>query len=93
MGGMMGSYGTFDRAGDVAVNEEDAVELAQAYLDEYLPGATADEHADALPGYYTLHVLRDGATVGMLSVNGYSGDVFPHTWHGNFVEMAESHAE
>jgi hypothetical protein len=25
----------------------------------------------------------------MLSVNGYSGQVFLHTWHGTFIEEAE----
>lgn len=79
--------------GDPDVTAEEAVSLAQAYLDEALPGTRADEHADAFPGYYTLHVLSDGVVEGMLSVNAYSGDVFPHTWHGQFVEMAEEHAE
>jgi hypothetical protein len=27
----------------------------------------------------------------MLSVNGYSGQVFLHTWHGDLVEMSEGH--
>lgn len=93
MGGHMGGSDFFNQEGEVTVDEADAVALAQAYLDEYLPGASADDHADAFPGYYTLHVLRDGAVVGMMSVNAYSGDVFPHTWHDDFVEMAESHAE
>jgi hypothetical protein len=26
---------------------------------------------------------------GMLSVNGYSGQVFLHTWHGAFIEESE----
>ncbi len=49
----------------------------------------ADEHADPFYGYYTLHILRDGETVGMLSVNGYSAQAFLHSWHGDFVEMTE----
>jgi hypothetical protein len=53
-----------------------------------LPGKTADETADMFPGYYTLHVLEDGETVGMLSVNSYTGQVFFHHWHGDFIEMA-----
>ena len=53
-----------------------------------LPILTADEHADPFYGYYTLHVNRDGQTVGMLSVNGYTGQVFPHTWHGKLLEMS-----
>ena len=27
------------------------------------------------------------------SVNGFSGEVFPHTWHGEFIEMSEEHEE
>lgn len=69
-----------------------AVETAQRYLDRYLPGADADEEADAFYGYYTIHILRDGETVGMLSVNGTTRQVFLHTWHGDLIEMSgESH--
>lgn len=93
MGGMMGRGYTWpatpDSAEEMPVTEEAATESAQTYLDANLPGATADEHADAFYGYYTLHVLRDGAVVGMLSVNGYTGEVWLHTWHGDFIEMAE----
>jgi len=39
-----------------------------------LPGAATDE-PDAFYGYYTLHVLRAGEIAGMLSVNGYTGQV------------------
>ncbi len=77
---------------EMPVSPAEAVDAAQRYLDRYLPGAAADEHADTFFGYYTLHILRDGETVGMLSVNGYTGQVFPHTWHGDFVEMSgDSH--
>ncbi len=85
---MMGDYGYAPDA-ETSVTSEQAVELAQAYLDDYLPGKTADEHADAFPGYYTLHILEDGQTVGMLSVNAATSQVFPHYWHGDFIEMAE----
>lgn len=91
--GMMGMMAGWSQPeGEPQVTAQEAVALAQAYLDEALPGATAEEHADAFPGYYTLHVLRDGQVEGMLSVNAYDGDVFPHTWHGQFVEMTEEHA-
>ena len=40
-------------------------------------------------GYYTLDFEKDGRIAGMLSVNGYSGQVFLHTWHGTFIEEAE----
>ena len=98
IGGMMGYYGgrslgrglgTLDLSAEMSVTTSEAVEAAQDYLDRYLPGTVADEHADPFYGYYTLHILRDGETVGMLSVNGFSAQVFLHSWHGDFVEMTE----
>jgi hypothetical protein len=90
-GGMMGGnmMGNFGYAPDAEINiiAEEASASAQEYLDAYLPGKTADETADTFPGYYTLHVLEDGEVVGMLSVNAYTGQVFIHHWHGDFIEM------
>jgi hypothetical protein len=90
--GMMGGFGwqgNIDPNAEMTVSEDEAVEAAQEYLDDYLPGTAVDEHADPFYGYYTLHVTRDGEIVGMLSVNGFSSEVFLHTWHGDFIEMAE----
>lgn len=91
--GMMGGFGNFntpDSSAEMTVTPEQAVEAAQTYLNTYFSetGLTAEEHADPFYGYYTLHVNRDGETVGMLSVNGYTGQVFPHTWHGKLLEMS-----
>jgi hypothetical protein len=89
--GMMGEnmMGSFEYAPDAEIDltAEEAIESAQEYLDAYLPGKTADETADTFPGYYTLHVLEDSEVVGMLSVNAYTGQVFLHHWHGDFIEM------
>jgi hypothetical protein len=73
--------------GDLPVTVQQAQQDAQAYLDDVLPGTQADSEADTFYGYYTLHILRDGQVVGMLSVNGYSGQVWLHHWHGDFVTM------
>jgi hypothetical protein len=90
-GNMMGSFGYAPDA-ELNITAEEAVDAAQEYLDAYLPSKTADETADTFPGYYTLHVLEDGKTIGMLSVNAYTGQVFLHQWHGNLIEMVgESH--
>lgn len=62
--------------------------LAQNYLGTTFPGATAVAEAKPFPGYDTLHFPRDGQVAGMLSVNGYSGQVFLHHWYGDFVEMS-----
>jgi len=88
-GGMMGFARSGDR-GELSVSEVEAIAFAQAHLDRYYPDLSADEHADPFYGYYTIHTLREGEVMGMLSVNGFSGDVFPHTWHGTFLEMSES---
>src|SRR3972149_6768039 len=50
---------------EIPVTAEQAVEAAQRYLDQYLSGATVEDHADQFYGYYTLHILRDGETIGM----------------------------
>ena len=75
---------------EMPIDTEKAVELAQAFLDRYEPGLSADEHADVFYGYYTVHTERDGEVIGMLSVNAYTGQVFPHTWHGELLSMSEA---
>ncbi|MFT7585128.1 MAG: hypothetical protein ACI9EW_001551 [Cellvibrionaceae bacterium] len=82
---------SFGNGLDVEINftASEAVEIAQDYLDIYLTGKTADETADVFPGYYTLHVLENEDTIGMLSVNAFSGQVFYHNWHGELIEMSD----
>lgn len=85
---MMDGFGSAPEAGEM-LSAENAVTIAQRYLDSNLPNAIA-EAPDAFPGYYTLHIEHDGEIDGMLSVNGYSGQVFVHHWHGDFIEMTGS---
>ena len=68
---------------------DQALDFAQQWLDQNLPGTLVAEKADTFYGYYTIHVMKDGQVYGMLSVNDYTGEVWYHTWHGNFVEMKE----
>ncbi len=84
-GGMMGFSRGPSASGEMPVSESDAVALAQEYLDRYAPELQAGDHAAAFYGYYTLHTLRDGQIVGMLSVNGYTGAVWLHSWHGMYL--------
>lgn len=74
---------------EMTVTSEQAVEYAQQYLDGNYVGATAATNPMQFYGYYTLDFEKDGQIVGMLSVNGYNGQVFLHTWHGTFIEEAE----
>ncbi len=74
---------------DLPVGPQEAVEVAQRYLDAYRPGTGVDDTPDPFYGYYTLHIERDGKVVGMLSVNGTTGQVWPHTWHSDLLEMSD----
>ena len=73
----------------MTVTSEQAVKLAQQYLDQQFPGYQAATDPDPFYGYYTIDILKDGNPTGMLSINGYNGQVFLHTWHGTFIEMWE----
>lgn len=89
-GGMMGGITNNSRSADekMTVTSEQAVNNAQKYLDANFQGYKADEKPQAFYGYYTLDYTKDGKTVGMLSVNGFSGEVFLHFWHGTFIESS-----
>ena len=90
-GGMMGrGYNTSSI--DMPIGGEEAINIANEYLSDNGSDLTADGHPDPFYGYYTIHTVKDSEVVGMLSVNGYDGDVYLHTWHGDFVEMSV-HAE
>jgi len=86
MSGMM--WGNAPASGEMTVSKEQALKNGQAFIDDYLPGAKTEE-PDRFYGYYTLHVVKDGAIYGMLSVNGYTGQVWYHSWHGRFIGMEE----
>lgn len=85
-GGMMGGFAT----GEMTLSPEEARDVAQDWLDANLAGRTAGA-PDPFYGYYTLHFMNDGIIDGMLSVHGSSGQVWYHSWHGDFVDMTEGH--
>ena len=70
------------------VTAAEAEEIADRWLADQ--GDLSADEAEELPGYYTLHTLRDGDVEGMLSVNSTTGDVWYHSWHGQFVDMTEA---
>ncbi|GGC56430.1 hypothetical protein GCM10011410_06140 [Hoyosella rhizosphaerae] len=73
------------------VNADRARDLATEWLRQFRPGLQTGE-SHAFPGYFTMHTVRDGATVGMLSVHSRSGHVWYHTWHGEFIQ-SRGHSE
>jgi len=92
-----GRYGMHGRGGRMmggiseanTIAPEEALDIAQRWLDAYRPGVTVEEHADPFYGYYTIHTAKDGQIEGMLSVHGTTGQVWYHTWHGPFIQMIE----
>jgi hypothetical protein len=103
-GGMMGGFGrtmgsggmmrglytnTESVSASMTVTPEQAVSYAQKYLDQQFPGYQAATDPDPFYGYFTIDILNDGKPTGMLSVNGFTGQVFLHTWHGTFIELSE----
>jgi len=81
---------TSSQSADMTVTPEQAVKYAQDYLDKEKNGLTAEEEPNAFYGYYTIDTLdKDGKPAGMLSVNGYTGRVWYHTWHGQFKDEME----
>jgi hypothetical protein len=79
-------YGMHAAATGSAITTAQAVADAQAWLDAQRTGLTAGD-AEAFPGYFTLHTLKDGAVVGMMSVHASTGAAWYHTWHGTFIAM------
>ncbi|MGQ9555363.1 MAG: hypothetical protein ACUVWR_14780, partial [Anaerolineae bacterium] len=79
---------------EMTISPKQALIIAQNYLDRAYDGRLhVAEDAEAFYGYYTIDVEQDDMPVGMLSVNGYNGQVFLHTWHGKFIEMSEELGE
>ncbi len=70
------------------IDPQEATRFAQRWLDRYFPGAGVEE-VKAFYGYYTMNVSQDERIFGMLSVNGFSGEVWYHSGHGEFIRMEE----
>ncbi|ABO08159.1 hypothetical protein [Pyrobaculum calidifontis] len=65
------------------ISEEEARRIAESWLASRFPGAVIEEEY-TFPGYYTFHFEVSG-DMQMLSVNGYSGAVWFHSWHGKYL--------
>lgn len=83
MGGMMGWFNP--GSGKMTVTVDQARANAEQFVKANLPNTTVEKEGDTFYGYYNFDVLQNVNTYGMLSVNGYTGAVWYHTWHGNFV--------
>jgi len=85
LGGMMGIYKQIS-GNNMTVTSNEVKTIAQQYLDSRFSGTSAGD-VDTFYGYYNVDVLSGGKTFGMLSVNGYSGQVWYHSWHGVYIQI------
>jgi len=86
-GGMMGGFGAASSR-PMTVTAQQAQEVTQRWLDLNRAGANA-KAPDSLYGFYTVDFERTGQLVGMVSVNGYTGQVWYHSWHGSFIQVRD----
>ena len=70
------------------IDSEEAVMIAQDWLNNNFFGKRVEE-TSIFYGYYTMDFGEKEQIFGMLSVNGYSGEVWYHSWHGDFILMME----
>jgi hypothetical protein len=86
-GGMMGGFGV-GGSRPMTVTTQQAQDVAQRWLDTNQTGTSA-KAPDTFYGFYTVDFERAGRLVGMLSVNGYNGQVWFHSWHGSFIQLRD----
>jgi hypothetical protein len=86
-GGMMGGFGATSSR-PMTVTAQQAQDAAQRWLDANRAGASV-KAPDSFYGFYTIDFEKAGQLVGMLSVNGYTGQVWYHSWHGSFIQLRD----
>jgi len=78
----------YTTSSNMNINPEEAKKLALNYLKQYFSNVQVEEPTQFY-GYYTLDFKVNDKIYGMLSVNGYTGQVWYHSWHGEFIQEME----
>ena len=102
--GMMGRGMMGGRAGNDSFSADDvernaiSIKDAQSAAAQYISGRADDTYTVSIEGhefygYYTFHLEQNGETVGMMSVNGFTGDVWYHDWHGTVEQVIDGHTD
>jgi hypothetical protein len=75
---------------EMPISSEEAKKIAYSYLKSVYPTEDIEvEEPAKFYGYYTLDYELNGRIHGMLSVNGLTGEVWYHSWHGEFIQEKE----
>lgn len=78
---------------DNEITGEEAYNEGVQYLVDRDKDLTLSKEYREFYGYYTFHVIKNGGPKGMLSVNGFTGDLWYHDWHGELVATMSSEEE
>lgn len=92
MGYNNNDYELYDN-NDNEINSKEAYNFGSSFLEKNYNEFTLSSDSHEFYGYFTYHVEKDGKTVGMLSINGFTGDVWYHEWHGKLVDVVDSHGD
>ncbi len=90
--GMMGGYGGMMNwlrgtpTITMQVTTQQATTIAQQYLNTNYPGTTVG-NAATYYGYYAMQVQSGGNIIGMMGINGATGQVIYYTWCGTFMQQ------
>lgn len=95
--GMMGrrsfnyGYNTSNNYKNNEITDEEAYNYGNSYLSNNGSDFELSHDFHEFYGYFTFHVEKDDKTIGMLSVNGFTGEVWYHEWHGDLIQVIEGH--
>ena len=71
------------------ISEVQAQYNAAKFLKNENPMASIDPKPVVFHGYYSFLEVQDGQIIGVLSVNGFNGDITPHDWLGKVLQTRE----
>jgi hypothetical protein len=71
------------------IPREQAQFRAMTYLKNQNSASSIDPDPIVFYGYYTFFERQADQIIGVISVNGFTGDVEPHSWLGNVLQTKE----
>lgn len=81
-------YSLQGNVGQMSVTSSQAAQNAKDYVTKVSSNASVSSPVQ-YSGYYSFIVSDNGKTVGVLSVNGYNGQVWYQNWNGAFVKSVQ----
>ncbi len=70
---------------DMPISSDQVLKIAQQFLDEHKINAQVGKTPIEFYGYYTIDFSQNGKTMGLLSVNGYNGQIVIDSRFGAFA--------